>query len=246
MSMTATKARVSNDKPYMPPVRCRAHPHTRRRRSRVTGLTTYEDALNLHSYVGADPVNFTDPTGLERFCSNQQVGGRRDGDTVTAYIREVCYNFDRGGGRGGFDDNFRGGGVSILIDCRIPMRCANPNPTPPPAPPQRQPTRKLTECQKSFLARQLSQRGLPSGQLGQVRFVSGLDSAAVSTTRVAFNGGAVAVTQGNTIYVQPSSFGVVAGLAREHRLKKLFTLRNSRQQAEQDFTILTAYRLSVG
>jgi len=32
----------------------------------------YEEDLQLHSYVGADPVNFTDPTGLRReVCSYQ-------------------------------------------------------------------------------------------------------------------------------------------------------------------------------
>ena len=40
--------------------------------------------------------------------------------------------------------------------------------------------------------------------------MSGLDSGANAITRNAFNGGATAVTQGSTVYVQPGRFNEVA------------------------------------
>lgn len=51
---------------------------------------------------------------------------------------------------------------------------------------------------------------MPTGQIDNLRFVSGLNSNANALTRRAFNGGAVAVTQGSTVYVQPGSFDRVA------------------------------------
>ncbi|WP_373710508.1 RHS repeat-associated core domain-containing protein, partial [Escherichia coli] len=36
-----------------------------------TDPTGYADGLNWYNYVGGDPVNFSDPTGLQRFCWTQ-------------------------------------------------------------------------------------------------------------------------------------------------------------------------------
>ncbi len=65
-------------------------------------------------------------------------------------------------------------------------------------------------CQAAFLKGQLGSRGLPTSQIDNLKFVSGLDSGANALTRRAFNGGARAVTQGSTVYVQPGSFDSVA------------------------------------
>ena len=70
-------------------------------------------------------------------------------------------------------------------------------------------SQKLSPCQIAFLSDQLAARGMPTDHLGQVRFVSGLDSNANIFSRRAFNTGHV-VTQGNTIYVPPGSFDTVA------------------------------------
>jgi len=51
---------------------------------------------------------------------------------------------------------------------------------------------------------------LMTDQVDQLRFVSGLDSNAGFYTRRAYNSGAVAVTQGNTVYVRPQYFSDVA------------------------------------
>ncbi len=51
---------------------------------------------------------------------------------------------------------------------------------------------------------------MPTSQIDNLTFVSGLNSNANAFTRQAFNGGAVAVTQGSTVYVQPGSFDRVA------------------------------------
>lgn len=47
---------------------------------------------------------------------------------------------------------------------------------------------------------------MPTGQVDRLRFVSGLDSGAGFYTRRAYNSGARAVTQGNTVYVRPRYF----------------------------------------
>lgn len=67
-----------------------------------------------------------------------------------------------------------------------------------------------TPCQRAFLKDQLGSRGLPTSQIDNLRFVSGLDSNANWLTRRAFNSGAGAVTQGSIVYVQPGSFDTVA------------------------------------
>jgi len=127
-------------------------------------------------------VNRIDPSGLE------------DDWTITGLYR---YVLDLGGYYSSYGGHPGGGGGH--------QRAASP---PPPPKPQRQQT--PTPCQQAFLKNQLGNRGLPTDQVNNLRFVSGLDSSAGFFTRRAFNGGAIAVTQGSTVYVQPGSFNDVA------------------------------------
>ncbi len=68
-----------------------------------------------------------------------------------------------------------------------------------------------TAHQKDFLKRELAMRGLPTKQIDGLKFVRGLDAQANKYTRVGFGSGADAVTQGSTIYVQPSKWNEVLG-----------------------------------
>jgi hypothetical protein len=64
-------------------------------------------------------------------------------------------------------------------------------------------TMRLRPCQIGFFKSNLERRGLPTGHLSSVKFVSGLDRNANWQTRLAYNSGVRAVTQFNTIYVNP-------------------------------------------
>ncbi|MCI4590385.1 hypothetical protein MOK15_09790 [Sphingobium sp. BYY-5] len=166
----------------------------------------YADGMNIYAYVGNDPVNSTDPSGLE--------GGKR--------IRGSNYRQPRNPTPNEKDENL-GPVVGVVTGQR---------PAPPSAPgnPVIRPggggniggaepggggslpaTQKLNDCQKSFLANELSKRGLPSSHLNDVKFVSGLDDNAGFFTKKAFNSSTNrAVTQGSTIYVQPRYFNEFA------------------------------------
>lgn len=103
-----------------------------------------DESGSLCSYVGADPVNFTDPSGLARQCATVRVGGSREytadgGVIVTLRLAEVCW--DDGRGRGlepGWSLGGSGGrGWPTPQGCHIPENCPNPqprNPQPPKTP----------------------------------------------------------------------------------------------------------------
>lgn len=75
-----------------------------------------------------------------------------------------------------------------------------------------QPTYRPTAEQKQVIKDQLAARGMPTDQVDDLKFVRGLDDKAGFFTRTAFGGDATkAVTQGNTVYVQPTEFVDVVG-----------------------------------
>jgi len=75
----------------------------------------YGDGMNLYAYVGGDPVNFVDPTGMCRgFLIEDSVRVLPDG--TTDVLRGGCVSWsDAGGGRGGGGSSGGGWGLIGLI-----------------------------------------------------------------------------------------------------------------------------------
>jgi len=75
----------------------------------------YGDGLNFYNYVGSDPVNFTDPSGLNHLlCDNGTTGQTVADCGGMEHVAEIVTDPDGGGGGGGgFIGFFRGIANSI-------------------------------------------------------------------------------------------------------------------------------------
>ena len=161
----------------------------------------YGDGLNWYGYVGGDPVNSIDPTGLETAAQYCGRIAKPENDPIC----DILVKANKPNATVGNQAGSSGAGSSIgpaalapddlVITGRrlVPQRTQTPSP-----------------CQAAFLKSQLASRGLPTSQIDSLRFVSGLNAGANAITRQAFGSGATAVTQGSTVYVQPGRFNEVA------------------------------------
>ena len=117
MKMTVNSASLPNNNGSTTRQMRRPARTSHRRRSGA-GPLAYKDALSLHAYVGADPINFIDPSGLDRVCfrrDNEDGYVTTDADGVGVIVSdtfsEVCgeagdgFAPGPGGGGGGAKPN---------------------------------------------------------------------------------------------------------------------------------------------
>jgi len=160
--------------------------------------------MNLYAYVGGDPVNLNDPSGLCFMTFTQiwqvfRAGGGREIDRVNFQFFN-CDGFFGGGpinfgsdiSQGGSGGN-EGTGTEPEIVVTYQRRRLTPN-----------------VCQTSFAGATLSNQGLRSYDLTGIEFREGLDDTANIFSRGALNTqGTSAVTQYSTIFVDPSRWSDV-------------------------------------
>ena len=164
----------------------------------------YGDGLNWYNYVGSDPVNATDPSGLrclDGTNSNSWDVCKDHGGFDTSVT--VTTTRDSGGGSGNYNFNVAASQPFTLSGPSLRPGAFDPVDVTVTA--SRNETKKPTRCQIRFLKGFLKSKGLPTNQLDRFIFVNGLDSRANLATRIAFRS-APAVTQGTIVYVQPNRF----------------------------------------
>ena len=157
----------------------------------------YADGMNWYAYVGNDPINFKDPSGLSEIT----VIGERDGQpleqnqiVVTGKRQEYGISF---GGSGIFLGNLSlSSGIS-----RNPGFAPDYGGGEGSAP---QSEKKLSQCMIEFLTSQ----GLGAPNLIDVRFIRG-DGGRLAA-KAAFKNGNPAITLGNNVYVRPSSWSRIS------------------------------------
>jgi len=146
------------------------------------------DVSTISAYVGNDPVNKVDPTGLSEVCWNVDDSySDGDGNWVVG-SRRICADTPETPGRGGGGGGGESPGVSepdIVVTYRR----------------RRQ---SLSNCLASFAGEASSQQGQRSFDFSKIEFIEMLDSQANWFTRRAYRSqGIHAVAQFNRIYVRP-------------------------------------------
>jgi RHS repeat-associated protein len=153
----------------------------------------YGDGMNWYAYAHNDPVNGTDPMGLDGCGGYLVICGHRLPTPTPAPQNNTCTGVcaaPNTSDDGTITEDAAQQGINQIKANLQALAKKRVQP--------------LSSCQQAFLKDALSRRGMPSSQLSQVRFVNGLDSGANWITRSAYNSrGSEAVTQGSTIYVHP-------------------------------------------
>jgi hypothetical protein len=86
-----------------------------------------------------------------------------------------------------------------------------------------------------FLEDEMKIRGLPYNHIERVKFVEGLDAEANAFSRKALDDGAEAVTQGNTIYVQPLKFDEVTSFDTDTPFEEIYHTAQFASDGGADF-----------
>lgn len=97
--------------------------------------------------------------------------------------------------------------------------------------------------QQLFLEDELKTRSLPYKHVQNIKFVEGLDQNANFGTKIAFKRGHPAVTQGNTIYVQPDRFDSVTSFAEDTPFEEVYHTAQFAQDGNSAF--YNKYVLSI-
>ena len=170
----------------------------------------YEGGMNLYAYVGNDPVNFTDPLGFLCGVSTGGSGGSQ------IFVYPPCQNAPV--------ENLILGGASSGIGGFIAFERAERGirESPMKAKPS-----KLHRCEIDWLNKVLRRVGLPTGGLEDVRFAFGLSDFQVAPqTAIAYAlPSTQAVTQGNIVFVSPSSWEAATTRGNELRFHEILHTR---------------------